>query len=267
MKKSLILLSVFVILLGACAAVAPDTKTQAEPMLGGDISKRLTAESNDFVVTNQNGDAGVGPGKQAHQETISSLSELDLSAAEMEGIKFMREEEKLARDVYLQLAEVWNMNIFTNISNSEDTHMEAVLTLIDLFGLEDPVQENGRGVFTNQDLQALHDELIEKGSLSLADAMLVGAAIEEIDILDLQEYLEKTTSRAVVEVYENLLKGSINHLQAFIRTYERQTGETYQSQFLIQEEYQEILAIGSASNSVERKGINASPNGKGQARQ
>lgn len=210
---------------------------------------------------------GYGPGEEIHQATISALSDTDLSLAEIEGILFMREEEKLARDVYIYLADMWNMNIFSNISNSENTHMEAVLTLIDLSNLEDPVQENDLGVFANQDLQTLYDDLTTTGSQSLADALLVGGAIEEIDILDLQKYLAQTPNSAVIEVYQNLLRGSINHLNSFVRNYERQTGETYQPQFLSQEEYQEFLSLSSASNSAERSRMNASTNGRGQARQ
>ncbi len=99
------------------------------------------------------------------------------------------------------------------------------------------------GVFTDQVLQDLHDELMVSGSMSLADALLVGGAIEEIDILDLQKYLEQTSNSAVIEVYENLLRGSINHLNSFVSNYERQTGETYQPQILTQEEYQDALAL------------------------
>lgn len=206
---------------------------------------------------------GYGPGEEIHQATISALSDTDLSLAEIEGILFMREEEKLARDVYIYLADMWNMNIFSNISNSENTHMEAVLTLIDLSNLEDPVQENDLGVFANQDLQTLYDDLTTTGSQSLADALLVGGAIEEIDILDLQKYLEQTSNSAVIEVYQNLLRGSINHLNSFVRNYERQTGETYQPQFLSQEEYQEILSLSSDSNPNQARDMGSmNSNGK-----
>jgi len=56
------------------------------------------------------------------------------------------------------------------------------------------------------------------GSQSLGNALKVGAAIEEIDILDLQEYLDNIKEQAIRQVYENLLKGSENHLRAFTST-------------------------------------------------
>jgi len=109
--------------------------------------------------------------------------------------------------------------------------------------------------------------LLVSGSISLSDALLVGGAIEEIDILDLQKYLNETSNSAVIEVYENLLRGSINHLNSFVRNYERQTGETYQPQFLSQEEYQELISLGSGSNSAGISGANSSPKGMGRAGQ
>ena len=109
-----------------------------------------------------------------HEDTMAALSDSDLTELEIQGILFMREEEKLARDVYLALAERWDMNVFSNIARSEQTHMDSILTLIDLFDLEDPVGNAGQGVFLNQDLQTLYNDLIERGNMSLEEALLVG---------------------------------------------------------------------------------------------
>jgi len=272
MKKNLMFLAVVVLVMSACAApVSADlNQTEADLSQGeqvDDLGESAELVSDESEVSNPTAAEGYGPGEETHQATIADLSDTDLSQSELEGIAFMREEEKLARDVYIQLGDTWKMNIFANISRSEDTHMEAVKTLIDLYGFEDPAQDNGVGVFTNQVLQDLHDELMASGSMSLAEALLVGGAIEEIDILDLQKFLGQTANSAVIEVYENLLKGSINHLRAFVRTYEQQTGEKYQPQFLSQEEYEEILSLSSESNSVDKRGMNASFKGKGRAGQ
>jgi hypothetical protein len=272
MKKNILVLVVVVLVISACAAPAAADINQTEvdlPQAEGvaDLEESTELVTDESEVSDPVAVEGTGSGEETHQATIIALSDTELSTSELEGIAFMREEEKLARDVYIQLADLWNMNIFTNISRSEDTHMEAVKTLIDLFGFEDPVQDNEVGVFTNPILQDLHDELMVSGSMSLADALLVGGAIEEIDILDLQKYLDQTSNSAVIEVYENLLRGSINHLNSFVSNYERQTGETYQPQFLTQEEYQELISLSSGSNSAGRRGANASSNGKGQARQ
>lgn len=47
---------------------------------------------------------------------INSIDPAPLSAAEEAGILFMREEEKLARDVYLALNEIWQLRVFEKIA-------------------------------------------------------------------------------------------------------------------------------------------------------
>jgi len=188
--------------------------------------------------------ATVAPLSTALVAPASEVTTVDqigsLSDAEIEGILYMREEEKLARDVYLTLYEVWGLSVFENIARSEATHMEAVRTLIDRYGLADPAAAEV-GVFTNPTLQGLYDQLVADGRTSLADALRVGAAIEEIDILDLQQRLAQTDQADIELVYENLMKGSRNHLRAFASTLTRQTGKTYQPQFLDPASYESIV--------------------------
>ena len=179
---------------------------------------------------------------EALEYALDQIAAEPLTTDEIEGILFMREEEKLARDVYLTLYETWNLRIFQNIASSEATHMAAVKSLIDRYGLEDPVADRNIGSFANSDLERLFGELVNKGSQSLADALRVGAAIEEIDILDLQERAAQTDKADIQLVYENLNKGSRNHLRAFVSTLERQTGEIYQPQYLDAGEYDAIVS-------------------------
>jgi hypothetical protein len=138
-----------------------------------------------------------------------------LSAAEIEGLQFMREEEKLARDVYEYLYDLYGTPIFNNISQSEQRHTDAVLGLLVKYGLEDPVGDNDRGVFTNTELQDLYDTLVGMGSQSLEAALNVGVLIEETDIVDILDTLEQVTHSDIQRVYENLLNGSYNHWDAF----------------------------------------------------
>lgn len=182
------------------------------------------------------------------RSTINQMPKGTLTDLEKEGILYMREEEKLARDVYLKLYEKWDQQAFKNIADAEETHMNAVKTLIDKYELEDPAtQEIGK--FNNPELQQLYNDLIQEGNKSLYDALKVGAAIEEIDIIDLKEYLTHTEKEDIELVYQNLMKGSRNHLRAFVKTIERQ-GQTYTPQYLSQEEYDEII------NSPTEKGSN-----------
>lgn len=178
----------------------------------------------------------------------------ELSAEEIAGILYMREEEKLARDVYLTLYEQWELPIFQNIANSEQTHMDAVKTLLDRYGLNDPAADSPRGEFTDPTLQSLYDELVVTGSQSLADALRVGAAIEEIDILDLEKRVAQTDARDIQRIYDNLMKGSRNHLRSFAATLEQQTGETYEPQYLDQEAYDGIISTPIESGGYGQGG-------------
>lgn len=185
-----------------------------------------------------------------------SVSAVDLSADEIADLLFMREEEKLARDLYLAFYEQWGIPIFQNIAASEQAHMDALLTLINLYGLDDPVADNGPGQFSDLALQSLYDQLHTAGSQSAIHALYVGAAVEEIDILDLHGSLALAGSDDIIAVYQNLLTGSENHLRAYVSSWERQTGETYLPQHLDQDDFDEIL--GDTPNG------SGSGNGNGQ---
>jgi len=140
---------------------------------------------------------------------------VQLTEAEEQHILYMREEEKLARDVYLTLYELWGAEIFANISESEQRHMDAIKSLITRYGLVDPVVDDTLGTFTNPDFELLYDQFVIDGSKSLEQALSRGVYIEELDIADLELALQDTSMRAVQRVFQNLLNGSYNHLDAF----------------------------------------------------
>ena len=127
----------------------------------------------------------------------------------------MREEEKVARDVYLYLYDVWGEVIFSNIAKSEQTHMNAISKLLVKYGLADPVADLGVGQFSTPEFQAMYDELAALGNGSLVDALSVGVLVEEVDIADLNVALSETTVKEITKVYTNLLRGSQRHLAAF----------------------------------------------------
>ena len=181
-----------------------------------------------------------------------------LSEADALGVKYLREEEKLARDVYLTLGETWGAPIFANIAQAESRHMAAVGQLIDNYGLDDPVGENGRGEFENQVLAELYTKLVTDGSTSLVDAYKVGALIEELDIKDLRAASAENAD--VERLYEVLESGSRNHLRAFDARIEA-AGETYVAQHLDQLEYEAI-----ADSAVERANGQGGQGQQGRAR-
>lgn len=172
---------------------------------------------------------------------VSDLPAEDLSSDEVASLAYMREEEKLALDVYIVLFEKWNLRVFNNISASEQKHTDAIKMLIDKYTQEDPVI-NGVGLFKNEELQNLYTSLVTKGDSSVIGALQVGAAIEEIDILDIQKALDTIVdNQDITIVYENLLSGSKNHLKAFVRNLEL-NGITYTPLYLDEETYHIILS-------------------------
>ena len=155
--------------------------------------------------------------RDINNSLVTSQQVVELTQEQKDDLLFMVEEEKLARDVYLYLYDLWGNSIFNNISNSEQRHMDAIGYLINRYGLKAPVTLNSRGEFQNQELQELYNTLIEKGKTSLIDALEVGVAIEEKDIADLEERLEANPPEDFTTTYQNLLNGSYNHLNAFNR--------------------------------------------------
>ena len=170
----------------------------------------------------------------------TATSATHLSKAEKEGIQLMREEEKLAHDVYVFLYKKWNLRIFNNISNAETRHFEAVGYLIETYNLKDNAKENA-GDFKNKKLQELYNSLTEKGSESLNAALEVGALIEEVDIDDLQKLLAAHPDSVIIGVYQNLLRGSENHLRAFTGQLESRDAK-YTPTVLSKTDYNRILA-------------------------
>ncbi|XRO76308.1 DUF2202 domain-containing protein [Methanocaldococcus sp. 10A] len=179
-------------------------------------------------------------------EDIDALPKQPISEEEKEGLIEMREEEKLARDVYLTLYNKWGLQIFKNIAESEQTHMDSVKYLLDRYNIPDPVESEEVGKFSNPKFEELYNKLVEQGSKSVVDALKVGATIEDLDIADLENWISKTDNEDIKFVYENLMKGSRNHMRAFVRMLERY-GANYSPQYISKEEYEQII-----SSSMER---------------
>lgn len=174
------------------------------------------------------------------QAQITSLPNEPLNATELSSLSFMREEEKLARDVYITLYNKWGVNIFTNISSSEQTHMESVLLLLNKYSLTDPVGTNPVGVFNNTTLQGLYTQLVAQGNTSILEAYKVGATIEDLDIFDLKNALINIDNQDIRLVYDMLTKGSRNHLRSFYKNV-LNAGGTYTPQYITQAEFDAII--------------------------
>ncbi len=203
-------------------------------------------------------------------DALTGVPTGDLSETEAEGLISMREEEKLARDVYRTMFEVWGVKIFDNISYSENRHSLAVKELLDRYNIEDPVKDDTTGVFTIPAMQDLYDSLVAQGSTSLLEALKVGATIEDLDIYDLNNWISNTDNEDIVMVYENLIRGSRNHMRSFDKQIVKNDG-VYTAQYLSQAQIDEILAgdqeQGGHGDSTQIKDKQSGQQGNREGRQ
>lgn len=180
---------------------------------------------------------------------LAAIPAAELSTAEADALVFMREEEKLARDVYRLLDAQWVQKVFANIATSEQQHMDAVALLLARYGLPDPAAGTPAGVFADPSLQAMFDALMAQGRNSLVAALTVGATIEDLDIKDLQVRLAQTDNADVQRVFDELMKGSRNHLRAFVSQLTR-LGVTYAPQYITQAEFDAIVGSPRETGSI-----------------
>jgi hypothetical protein len=175
---------------------------------------------------------GRGPGARGGQAGLAGIPPAGtLSSAERAGILRMREEEKMARDVYLRLARTSGNGVFTNIARSESQHMATMRFLVDRYDLKDPVAGKARGEFTSAAIQRLYDTSVASGAVDEVAALRTGALIEEQDIADLNTAIRRTNNADLKTVYRRLRAASGNHLRAFTRQLSQQ-GVVYTPQVL-----------------------------------
>jgi len=165
---------------------------------------------------------------------------LQLSVNESRTLTYLREEEKLALDVYTALGKTYNSRIFQNIARAEQSHTDSIKALLIEFKLPDPAATSKPGEFKEQDLQKLYNSLTTKGNKSLNNALTVGATIEDKDIFDLNVAIKETQNPKLLTTMNELLRGSKNHMRAFYRQLKNRS-ITYKPQFIKQSELDEII--------------------------
>jgi hypothetical protein len=173
------------------------------------------------------------------QTMTSEAMAVTLSSREKDGMLFIREEEKTARDLYRSLYEKNNLSIFVDLMRSEQSHMDQAKAIIDKYGLTIPGKDDP-GAFQNQTLQKIHDELLAAGLQSDQNALQMAATFEEISIMDLTKELAATQAEDVIVVYQGLLAGSRKHLRSYVNELQAQ-GIQYYPVYLSQSEFEETI--------------------------
>jgi hypothetical protein len=150
--------------------------------------------------------------------SLPAYSAFPYASAELKNnLKFIVEEEKMARDVYTVLAKNSAYPKFRNIANAEQFHLDQMSMVLADYGIWNPTLNRKPGVFFNKEIAALYKSHIAKGQLSALDAIQVGIIIEEKDIADLTAMSKLVTQEDIQFVVNYLLAGSRNHLAAFKR--------------------------------------------------
>ena len=227
-------------------------KTINKTLLGGLASVAIITATGSGITT-------------VSASTEIQTSETSLDVNEQTHLVFMREEEKLARDVYLKLGIMYpDSVIFGKIDDSEQQHTTAVKNMIEKYGVDDPNTNDNIGAFTGEDygwyFTEKFNQLVEKASSSELDAFYVGAFIEELDMLDINQCPKViveadngindavecgnvyTDNPDVKQLYSSLLDGSDSHLAGYVKNIEKHIGEgNYQAQVLPQEQVDELL--------------------------
>jgi len=180
-------------------------------------------------------------GAQVTAPTTTTTASSQLSPVAKEALVYMVQEEKLARDVYLTLAKMYpNIPIFSNIADSEQTHVNSVLGLLEKYGIK--VELGPAGEFPNKTFTDLYKKLVDIGSKNVTEALKVGCMIEELDIKDLHEWIEKVQNYPdIVKVFEFLMMGSRNHLRSFYWALKNVYGIEYHPQYISVEEFNQII--------------------------
>ena len=162
-----------------------------------------------------------------------------LTDSDKKALLFMLEEEKLARDTYTYLWEVWQINLFTNIKSSEQSHMDAIAQVLTSYGIQYTILPAGQ--FADSLLLNFYNQFITSGSINSSNALQIGATIEDLDISDLEKYTAQTTNETVINVFNSLECGSRNHLRSFVSAIVS-AGGSYAPQFISQDYFNEIIS-------------------------
>lgn len=221
-------------------------------LLGSSTLGALGGNSGNAATSGRGKPAAAVPAAQEGQlpGIIEAMPLQPLSEGEIAGILLMREEEKLARDMYAALYETWRIPVFANISGSEQTHMDWMELIIQRYNLDDPASSGSApGNYESDELQQVYDQLLEKGLASLKGALEVGATVEDLDIADLERLIAESDNDDLRVVYQNLNKGSRNHLRSFYSQLQRQ-GANYTPRYISDKLFRAIIGSRNERGAI-----------------
>lgn len=171
-----------------------------------------------------------------------------ISQSDRDALIYTMQEEKVANNFYTAMQSLYALNVFQNISKSETMHMKHVKTLLDNFGIDNPVsgKYEAAGSFMDAGLERMYNDMISIGNISVTDALKESAKFEEMDIRDLKAFVESAENTSIESTLNKLINASGNHLRAFVRNLKTR-GIEYSPQYLSQEEFNGIISSSGKS--------------------
>jgi hypothetical protein len=146
---------------------------------------------------------------------LATDSIITLDAEATAGLLYMIEEEKMARDLYDAFFEQTGNLVFDRISNSEQRHLDSLLSVAERAGVDTSALSTTAGLFTNTAVQSLYDSLLAAGDDSLEAALQAAITLEQSNIVDLASYGADPELGILGIVYAHLEQASERHLAAF----------------------------------------------------
>ena len=146
--------------------------------------------------------------KHSAGDMIADIDAEDVDAIEIDLLEKQYEEEMMANELYMSFYEMYGVETFKNIAESEAKHIKAVKALLDRYDIDAPTSYDH--------IQDLYDNLKAKGALSLKDALEVWVSIEIVDIDDIVTAIKSTDNEDIKTVMVNIGGASYNHMRGFV---------------------------------------------------
>lgn len=144
----------------------------------------------------------------------ASPAATSMSGDEVASLRYARQQEKLARDVYRALERRWSMSVFRTLARSHGQGMVAVKALLTRYRIADPVAGRGEGRFADPAFSRLYRNSVRQGQWSRWDARSVGVRIESREMRELRARLLSAAHPDVRRLLTQLRQASSSHLRA-----------------------------------------------------
>ncbi len=160
-----------------------------------------------------------------------------ITETEAGDLQLLREEEKLARDLFRDWSD--RSELFGAVAHSKQLHFEIVGALLQRHQVTDRTL-GGEGLYVFPQLQTLHQELLARGGSTELEALAAGAELHERDLVGLEEAAGRSQLEDVRASLAEIQRGARNHLRGCVEELALQ-GVDYAPRLLSPEAFAAII--------------------------